>query len=65
MDGEQPKLTQLYMFDNEQELTNRKMALQDSMREKNLNDAILEGLKLVVNEVNPYAQGFRSACQRF
>lgn len=65
LNGEQPKFAQLYIYDTAHELRNRRVAVANSTHEINLDESIIEGLKAVLDEVNPYVQKFRSLKDKF
>lgn len=64
INGEQPKFAQLYIHDIEHELKNRNMAVTHGAEETNLDDAIIEGLRAILDEVNPYVKYFRTIMDR-
>lgn len=53
VDGKQPKFAQLYIYDTEHKLKNRKTMVTHGVQETNLDNAIIEGLKAVLDDFNP------------
>lgn len=62
VDGETPKYCQLYVYDTENEIENRKNAVPGSDA---TDPEIVEGLLLMLNEHNSLVHGFRMARDRF
>lgn len=63
-DGKQPKFCQLYIYDTENEITNR-MKVINAQDSDQLDPEILYGLIKMLDEVNPLVRKFRQARDRF
>ncbi|KAL8478788.1 hypothetical protein ACS0TY_030605 [Phlomoides rotata] len=63
---EPPRFSQLYIYDTENEVPNRINALsgKDKDGSKNLDQEIVEDLRVMVDEFNPFAMKFRNARER-
>ena len=53
------------MYDTDHKLRNSTVALGDGTHEIHLDESIINGLKAILDEVNPYAQKFGSVKDRF
>lgn len=62
VDGETPKYCQLYVYDTENEIENRKRAVAGS---DSTDENIVQGLLMMLDENNRLVQGFRMARDRF
>ncbi|KAL8484364.1 hypothetical protein ACS0TY_026878 [Phlomoides rotata] len=63
---ERPRFSQLYIYDTENEVPNRINALsgKDKDGSKKLDQEIVEDLRVMVDEFNPFAMKFRNARER-
>lgn len=62
VDGQNPKFAQLYVYDTENEVQNRKNAVPGS---DGTDQEIVNGLLMMLNEHNSLVHGFRMARDRF
>ncbi|XP_074305872.1 uncharacterized protein LOC141641094 [Silene latifolia] len=61
--GTMPKFCQLYIYDTEEEVENRKTALSQNTPNR-FDDDLIESLQKMVDEKNPVAKNFRMARDR-
>ncbi|XP_074300017.1 uncharacterized protein LOC141631214 [Silene latifolia] len=61
--GTMPKFCQLYIYDTEEEVENRKTALSQNTPNR-FDDELIESLQKMVDEKNPVAKNFRMARDR-
>ena len=65
VEGRPPKFTQLYIYDTENEVSNRLNVMGANGRESDLDRSVVEGLIHMLEEHNPLAKVFRMARERF
>ncbi|XP_057248900.1 uncharacterized protein LOC125494758 [Beta vulgaris subsp. vulgaris] len=63
-EGSRPKFSQLYIYDTEHEIANRKAAYS-SRNPENFEDPLIAQLQDMIDEHNPLAKNFRMARDRF
>ncbi|XP_021717933.1 uncharacterized protein LOC110685716 [Chenopodium quinoa] len=63
--GEQPRFTQLYIYDTENEVENRMNTLRNNGRQPNVDLEIVENLSKMFDECNELTKVFRMARERF
>lgn len=63
--GSTPKFAQLYIYDTENEITNRIGALSSANNSKTFESSIVADLRKMLDENNVVAQSFRMARDRF
>ncbi|XP_028799355.1 uncharacterized protein LOC114754711 [Neltuma alba] len=61
--GSQPVYSQLYIFDTDNEISNRVAAVSKHQRESTIDRRIVAQIKTQLDEVNPFVQQYRFASQ--
>ncbi|KAL7094727.1 hypothetical protein ACP275_11G121900 [Erythranthe tilingii] len=65
MQGSTPKFSQLYIFDTQNEVTNRMQVVRLESGSSVLRNSIVSDIKDMLDQNNPYAQAYRMARDRF
>ncbi|KAL3633895.1 hypothetical protein CASFOL_022657 [Castilleja foliolosa] len=60
-DGSTPKFAQMYIYDTENEVSNRKNSVRGSSNDNNLCEDIIDGLKQMLDDNNKLVKSFRMA----
>ncbi|KAL3629891.1 hypothetical protein CASFOL_026203 [Castilleja foliolosa] len=60
-DGSTPKFAQMYIYDTENEVSNRKNSMRGSSNDNNLCEDIIDGLKQMLDDNNKLVKSFRMA----
>ena len=65
MERKQPKFTQIYIYDTDNEVRNRMRVMGSHDRESGLGESVVDGLINMLDQHNPLVKVFRMARDRF